>query len=134
MSMTPEDMRALSEARGRPVSASTTQTPEALDPAAVYEARGYYGDESYINELVGNTGVGSGTLEQRQNALNILIQQGKDRNLAERGSVDAFPGSSTDTGGDDDDDGGAAVLLEVRRLAFGGIRTCLELINIQKYF
>ena len=93
MSMTPEDMRALSEARGRPVSASTTQTPEALDPALVYEARGYYGDESYINELVGNTGVGSGTLEQRQNALNILIQQGKDRS------------SSTDTGGNDDGGG-----------------------------
>ena len=50
-----------------------------LDPKLVYEARGYYGDESYINELVNNTGVGAGTLEQRQNALNILIQQGKDR-------------------------------------------------------
>ena len=70
-----------------------TLTPEGLDPKLVYEARGYYGDESYINELVGNTGVGSGTLEQRQNALNILIQQGKDRS------------SSTDTGGNDDGGG-----------------------------
>lgn len=94
MSMTPEDMRALSEARGRQITAPT-QTPETLDPALVYEARGYYGDESYINELVRNTGVGSGTLEQRQNALNILVQQGKDRVSA-----------GTDTGDDDDDGGG----------------------------
>ena len=92
MSMSEEDLRALSEARGRQVTAPT-RTPETLDPALVYEARGYYGDESYINELVGNTGVGSGTLEQRQNALNILIQQGKDRS------------SSTDTGGNDDGGG-----------------------------
>jgi len=90
MSMSEQDLRALSEARGRQVTRPTSQT---LDPGLVSEARGFYGDETYINELVANTGVGSGTLEQRQNALNTLIQQGKDRNLAERGSVDAFPGA-----------------------------------------
>lgn len=81
----------------------TPKTPETLDPNLVYQARGYYGDETYINQLVSNTGVGSGTLEQRQNALNVLIQQGKDRNLAERGSVDAYPGGNNNTGGGDDD-------------------------------
>ena len=81
MSMTPEDMRALSEARGRQNTA--TNLPDfsgaqpGLDPNLVYEARGLYGDETYINQLVGGTGVGAGTLEQRQNALNIIIEQGK---------------------------------------------------------
>ena len=99
MSMSEEDLRALSEARGRQVTRPTSQT---LDPGLVNEARGFYGDETYINELVANTGVGSGTLEERQNALNTLIQQGKARNLAERGSEDAFPGApiiSGNTGG-----------------------------------
>jgi hypothetical protein len=97
--MSEEDLRALSEARGRQVTRPTSQT---LDPGLVSEARGYYGDETYINELVANTGVGSGTLEQRQNALNTLIQQGKARNLAERGSEDAFLGASTNNGGGGD--------------------------------
>jgi len=82
----------------------STQTPEALDPAAVYEARGYYGDESYINELVGNTGVGSGTLKQRQDALAILIQQGKDR--AAGGDDDGGDDDGGDDDGGDDDGGG----------------------------
>ncbi len=103
--MSEADLRALSEARGRQVTRPTSQT---LDPGLVSEARGYYGDETYINELVANTGVGSGTLEQRQNALNTLIQQGKARNLAERGSEDAFPGAPTPTnnggGGDNNDE------------------------------
>jgi len=98
MSMSEEDLRALSEARGRQITRPTSQT---LDPGLVSQARGYYGDETYINELVANTGVGSGTLEQRQNALNILIQQGKARNLAERGAEDAFPGAPTNNGGGD---------------------------------
>lgn len=77
----------------------STQTPETLDPASVYEARGYYGDESYINELVGNTGVGKGTLKQRQDALAILIQQGKDRAASAAASED--DGGGDDGGGDE---------------------------------
>lgn len=103
MSMSEEDLRALSEARGRQVS---RPTPQTLDPGLVSEARGYYGDETYINELVANTGTGKGTLEERQNALNTLIQQGKDRNLAERGSVDAFPGAPVVSGGPTNGGGG----------------------------
>jgi len=53
-----------------------------LDPQKVYEARGYYGDETYINQLVTSTGIGAGTLEQRTNALNILIEQGKTAQAA----------------------------------------------------
>ena len=129
MSMSEEDLRALSEARGRQV---TRPTPQTLDPGLVYEARGFYGDETYINELVANTGVGSGTLEQRQNALNTLIQQGKDRNLAERGSVDAFPGApivSNDTGSDEEEEfvpaaGAKAILRSV--LASYGLESLYE--------
>jgi hypothetical protein len=97
--MTPEDIQALSEARGRQI---TPPAPQTLDPNLVYEARGYYGDETYINQLVASTGIGAGTLEQRTNALNVLIEQGKARNLAERGAEDAFPGApvvSSNTGG-----------------------------------
>jgi len=67
--------------------------PEVLDPDKVYEARGYYGDETYINQLVSSTGIGAGTLEQRTNALNILIEQGKTaqdaRDAAEKARFDA---------------------------------------------
>jgi len=79
MAMTPEDIQALSEARGRPI---TPPAPQTLDPNLVYEARGYYGDETYINQLVASTGIGAGTLEQRTNALNILIEQGKTAQAA----------------------------------------------------
>ena len=99
MSMSAEDIRALSEARGRPI---TPPTPQTLDPNLVYEARGFYGDETYINELVANTGVGSGTLEQRQNALNILIQQGKDRASSAGGGSNT--GGGDNTGGDDNNE------------------------------
>ena len=68
-----------------------------LDPKLVYEARGYYGDESYINQLVNNTGVGAGTLAQRQNALNILIQQGKDKPAATSTTSTAATTSKTAT-------------------------------------
>ncbi len=50
---------------------------ESLDPDLVYETRGYYGDETYINELVSNTGRGKGTLAERQKALTTYRDQGK---------------------------------------------------------
>jgi len=95
MAMTPEDLRALSEARGRPLT--TPVTPAAVNPNLVTEASGYYGDTAtsqYIRDLQAGVNVGAGTIEQRNAALNILIQQGKARNLAERGAEDAFPGAS----------------------------------------
>jgi hypothetical protein len=72
--LSPEDLATIPDG---PIDSGFDQEEMDLDPKLVYEARGYYGDETYINQLVGGTGVGAGTLEQRQNALNILIQQGQ---------------------------------------------------------
>lgn len=72
-----------------------------LDPEKIREAEGYYGDAAtsqYIRDLaagvtVGDRQPGAGTLEQREKALNILIQQGKAaqdaRDAAEKARFDA---------------------------------------------
>ena len=81
MSMTPEDLQALSEARGRPL----TVTPAAVNPNLVTEASGLYGDTAtsqYIRDLQAGVNVGAGTIEQRNAALNILIEQGKQAQTA----------------------------------------------------
>jgi hypothetical protein len=99
MSMTPEDLQALSEARGRPRTAPARDftaeiaaayapkeaayglsTPQAVNPNLVTEASGLYGDTAtsqYIRDLQAGVNVGAGTIEQRNAALNILIEQGK---------------------------------------------------------
>ena len=81
MSMTPEDLQALSEARGRPL----TVAPAAVNPNLVTEASGLYGDTAtsqYIRDLQAGVNVGAGTIEQRNAALNILIEQGKQAQAA----------------------------------------------------
>lgn len=81
MSMTPEDLQALSEARGRPLTAA----PAAVNPNLVTEASGLYGDTAtsqYIRDLQAGVNVGAGTVEQRNAALNILIEQGKQAQAA----------------------------------------------------
>ena len=81
MSMTPEDLQALSEARGRPLTAA----PAAVNPNLVTEASGLYGDTAtsqYIRDLQAGVNVGAGTIEQRNAALNILIEQGKQAQAA----------------------------------------------------
>lgn len=83
MSMTPEDLQALSEARGRPITAPVT--PTAVNPNLVTEASGLYGDTAtsqYIRDLQAGVNVGAGTIEQRNAALNILIEQGKQAQAA----------------------------------------------------
>jgi hypothetical protein len=83
MSMTPEDLQALSEARGRPLTAPVT--PAAVNPNLVTEASGLYGDTAtsqYIRDLQAGVNVGAGTVEQRNAALNILIEQGKQAQTA----------------------------------------------------
>lgn len=83
MSMTPEDLQALSEARGRPLTAPVT--PAAVNPNLVTEASGLYGDTAtsqYIRDLQAGVNVGAGTIEQRNAALNILIEQGKQAQAA----------------------------------------------------
>ena len=104
MSMTPEDLQALSEARGRPRTAPARDftaeiaaayapkeaayglsTPQAVNPNLVYEASGLYGDTAtsqYIRDLQAGVNVGAGTVEQRNAALNILIEQGKQAQTA----------------------------------------------------
>jgi hypothetical protein len=79
----------------REYEAANPTTPVELSTLA-NEAAGYSGDAAtaqYIRDLQAGVNVGAGTVQQRTDALNVLIQQGKDRNLAERGSVTAFPGA-----------------------------------------
>lgn len=92
--LSPEDLATIPDG---PIDSGFDQEEMDLDPKLVYEARGYYGDESYINQLVNNTGVGAGTLAQRQNALNILIQQGKDKPAAVSTTSTAATTSTTAT-------------------------------------
>ena len=89
MSMTPEDMRALSEARGRQDIA--TNLPDfgtretVVSPNLVYEASGLYGDTAtsqYIRDLQAGVNDGAGTIEERNAALNRLISQGKQAQTA----------------------------------------------------
>ena len=89
MSMTPEDMRALSEARGRQDTATNLPdfgTRETIvSPNLVTEASGLYGDTAtsqYIRDLQAGVNVGAGTVEQRNAALNVLIEQGKQAQAA----------------------------------------------------
>lgn len=89
MSMTPEDMLALSEARGRQDTATNLPdfgTRETIvSPNLVTEASGLYGDTAtsqYIRDLQAGVNVGAGTVEQRNAALNILIEQGKQAQAA----------------------------------------------------
>jgi hypothetical protein len=87
--MTPEDMRALSEARGRQDTATNLPdfgTRETIvSPNLVTEASGLYGDTAtsqYIRDLQAGVNVGAGTVEQRNAALNVLIEQGKQAQAA----------------------------------------------------
>ena len=98
MSMTPDDPRlaGLPEEDLATINFSEGVESTTVDPALAREAAGYSGDAAtaqYIRDLEAGVNVGAGTVEQRTAALNVLIQQGKDRNLAERGSVTAFPGA-----------------------------------------
>ena len=83
----------------REYEAANPTTPVELSTLA-NEAAGYSGDAAtaqYIRDLQAGVNVGAGTVQQRTDALGVLIQQGKDRNLAERGSVTAFPGAGSGT-------------------------------------
>ena len=89
MSMTPEDMRALSEARGRQDTATNLPdfgTRETIvSPNLVTEASGLYGDTAtsqYIRDLQAGVNDGAGTIEERNAALNRLISQGKQAQTA----------------------------------------------------
>lgn len=87
MSMRPDDPRLA----GLPEEDIATMLPNlsrgetVVNPNLVYEASGLYGDTAtsqYIRDLQAGVNVGAGTIEQRNAALNILIEQGKQAQAA----------------------------------------------------
>ena len=80
MSMRPDDPRLAGLSPEDLATINITTTPAAVNPNLVYEASGLYGDTAtsqYIRDLQAGVNVGAGTIEQRNAALNILIEQGK---------------------------------------------------------
>lgn len=124
MSMTPEDLQALSEARGRPITAPVT--PAAVNPNLVTEASGLYGDTAtsqYIRDLQAGVNVGAGTVEQRNAALNILIEQGKQAQSARAAAAAAAATTSktTPTSVTPSDGGETATTILTNTLKFYGL-------------
>ena len=87
MSIRPDDPRLA----GLPEEDIATMLPNfsrgetVVNPNLVYEASGLYGDTAtsqYIRDLQAGVNVGAGTVEQRNAALNILIEQGKQAQAA----------------------------------------------------
>jgi hypothetical protein len=147
MSMTPEDLQALSEARGRPRTAPARDftaeiaaayapkeaayglsTPQAVNPNLVTEASGLYGDTAtsqYIRDLQAGVNVGAGTIEQRNAALNILIEQGK-RAQAAAANVPRTTSSATSVVPSDSNETATTILTNT--LKFYGLNEP-ELVN-----
>jgi len=139
MSMTPEDLQALSEARGRPrdyaaeVAAAYASKTAAygtggttVDPALAYEASGLYGDTAtsqYIRDLQAGVNVGAGTVEQRNAALNILIEQGKQAQSARAAAAASTAATTTSraTSVVPADDGETATTILTNTLKFYGL-------------
>ncbi len=122
MSMTPEDLQAISEARGRPVTA----TPAAVNPNLVTEASGLYGDTAtsqYIRDLQAGVNVGAGTVEQRNAALNVLIEQGKQAQSARAAAAASTAATTTrrTTSVVPADDGETATTILTNTLKFYGL-------------
>ncbi len=85
MSMRPDDPRLAGLSPEDLATINITTTPAAVDPNLVTEASGLYGDTAtsqYIRDLQAGVNVGAGTIEQRNAALNILIEQGKQAQAA----------------------------------------------------
>ena len=82
MSMRPDDPRlaGLPEEDIATILPNFSRGETVVNPNLVYEASGLYGDTAtsqYIRDLQAGVNVGAGTIEQRNAALNILIEQGK---------------------------------------------------------
>jgi hypothetical protein len=77
MSMTPEDLQALSEARGRPLTAPARDFTAEIAAAYAPKEAAYGLGRQPVRDLQAGVNVGAGTIEQRNAALNILIEQGK---------------------------------------------------------
>ena len=130
MSMTPEDLQALSEARGRQNTATTLpdfgRAETIVSPTLVTEASGLYGDTAtsqYIRDLQAGVNVGAGTVEQRNAALNILIEQGKQAQSARAAAAAAAATTSktTPTSVTPSDGGETATTILTNTLKFYGL-------------
>lgn len=85
MSMRPDDPRLAGLSPEDLATINITAAPAAVNPNLVTEASGLYGDTAtsqYIRDLQAGVNVGAGTIEQRNAALNILIEQGKQAQAA----------------------------------------------------
>jgi hypothetical protein len=85
MSMRPDDPRLAGLSPEDLATINITTAPAAVNPNLVTEASGLYGDTAtsqYIRDLQAGVNVGAGTVEQRNAALNILIEQGKQAQTA----------------------------------------------------
>jgi hypothetical protein len=77
---------------------SRGETTATVNPTLAYEAAGLYGDTAtsqYIRDLVAGVNVGAGTVEQRNAALQTLIDQGQIRQQQSSGDT----GDGTDNTG-----------------------------------
>ena len=103
-------------------------TPQAVNPNLVTEASGLYGDTAtsqYIRDLQAGVNVGAGTIEQRNAALNILIEQGK-RAQAAAANVPRTTSSATSVVPSDSNETATTILTNT--LKFYGLNEP-ELIN-----
>lgn len=87
MSMRPDDPRlaGLPEEDIATILPNFSRGETVVNPNLVTEASGLYGDTAtsqYIRDLQAGVNVGAGTIEQRNAALNILIEQGKQAQAA----------------------------------------------------
>ena len=126
MSMTPEDLQALSEARGRQNTATTLpdfgRAETIVSPTLVTEASGLYGDTAtsqYIRDLQAGVNVGAGTVEQRNAALKILIEQGKQAQSARAAATTTT--TTTSTSVTPSDDGETSTTILTNTLKFYGL-------------
>ena len=131
MSMSPNDPRLV----GLPEEDLATMMPNfnrgettaTVNPTLVYEAAGLYGDTAtsqYIRDLQAGVNVGAGTVEQRNAALNILIEQGKQAQSARAAAAAAAAtttSKTTPTSVTPSDDGETATTILTNTLKFYGL-------------
>jgi hypothetical protein len=104
------------------------ETTATVNPTLVYEAAGLYGDTAtsqYIRDLQAGVNVGAGTVEQRNAALNILIEQGKQaqsaRDAAAAAAATTTARKTTPTSVTPSDGGETATTILTNTLKFYGL-------------
>ena len=100
MSMSPNDPRlaGLPEEDLATIMPNYSRVETVVSPTLVTEASGLYGDTAtsqYIRDLQAGVNVGAGTVEQRNAALNILIEQGKQAQSARAAAAASTAATTT---------------------------------------